>query len=167
MGEATGVHPSLSPPWDGELASALELLQWVNNISKGHLDAAAGGAFLSLTINEATTLIEKMVTNQSWGEDRTPAKTQKGMHTVKEAYMLAAKIDLLLMRFDERAVDINIGTVKALDSQMTYEVCGNVGHSSNDCSETHEDSTYINNGFHQQGGGNNGWSKPTSTTMPR
>jgi hypothetical protein len=34
-------------------------------MSKGHVDAAAGGAFLSLTINDATSLIKKMVTNQS------------------------------------------------------------------------------------------------------
>jgi hypothetical protein len=32
---------------------------------KGHIDAAAGGTFLSLTIDGATTLINKMVTNQS------------------------------------------------------------------------------------------------------
>ena len=32
-------------------------------MSKGHVDAAAGGTFLSLTINGATTLIEKMVAN--------------------------------------------------------------------------------------------------------
>jgi hypothetical protein len=36
-------------------------------MSRGHLDAAPGGAFLSLTINEAIALIEKMVTNQGWG----------------------------------------------------------------------------------------------------
>jgi hypothetical protein len=128
-------------------------------ISRGHLDAAAGGAFLSLTINEAMALIEKMVTNQGYDEDRAPAKTQKGMHTMKEADMLATKIDLLLKKFDEHATNTNIGTVNALDSQMTCEVCGNVGHSGNDCSKTHEDATYINNGFRQQGGGNNnGWS---------
>jgi hypothetical protein len=34
-------------------------------MSKGHIDAAGGGAFLSLTINNATTLIEKMVATQS------------------------------------------------------------------------------------------------------
>jgi hypothetical protein len=33
-------------------------------MSKGHLDAAAGGAFLSLTIDGAMTLIKKMVANQ-------------------------------------------------------------------------------------------------------
>jgi hypothetical protein len=69
-------------------------------MSRGHLDAAARGAFLSLTINEAMALIEKMVTNQGWGDDRAPAKTQKGMHTMKEADMLAAKIDLCLKKFD-------------------------------------------------------------------
>ena len=34
-------------------------------MSKGHVDAAAGGAFLSLTINEDTALIEQMVANQT------------------------------------------------------------------------------------------------------
>ena len=62
-------------------------------MSKGHVDATAGGTFLSLTINGATALIEKMVANQSWGEER---KQQKGMHTMKEADMLAAKLNLLL-----------------------------------------------------------------------
>jgi hypothetical protein len=36
---------------------------------KGHVDAAAGGAFLSLTIDNATTLIEKMVANQARGRN--------------------------------------------------------------------------------------------------
>jgi hypothetical protein len=74
-----------------------------------------------------------MVANQGWGEDRTPSKTQKGMHIVKEKDMLATKIDLLLQKFNERATDINTGTIKTMDSQMTCEVCGNVGHSGNDC----------------------------------
>jgi hypothetical protein len=33
------------------------------------MDAAAGGAFLSLTIRNATTLVEKMASNQSWNEE--------------------------------------------------------------------------------------------------
>jgi len=36
---------------------------------KGHVDATTGGAFLSLTINNAIALIEKMVANQSWVEE--------------------------------------------------------------------------------------------------
>ena len=43
-------------------------------MSKGHVDAAAGGAFLSLTINGATALIEKIVANQSWGRNKNNKK---------------------------------------------------------------------------------------------
>ena len=32
---------------------------------KGHVDAAVGGAFLSLTVDGAKALIEKMMANQS------------------------------------------------------------------------------------------------------
>jgi hypothetical protein len=35
MGEAAGVHPSLSPPRDGELAGAPKILQWVNTHIEG------------------------------------------------------------------------------------------------------------------------------------
>jgi hypothetical protein len=41
---------------------------------------------------------------------------------------------------------------------MTCEVCGDVGHSGNNCPETHEEVSYINKGFRQQQGNNNGWS---------
>jgi hypothetical protein len=42
--------------------------------SKGHVDAAAGGAFLSLTVDGAKALIEKMVANQSWGRSANNKK---------------------------------------------------------------------------------------------
>jgi hypothetical protein len=71
-------------------------------MSKGHVDAATGGAFLSLTATAAKALNEKMVANQSWGVER---KQQKGMHSVKEADMLAAKIDLLMKRLDNHAAE--------------------------------------------------------------
>ena len=120
--------------------------QGLTPMSKGHMDAAAGGVFLSLTIADAMALIEKMVANQSWGEEH---KQQNGMHIVKEADMFAAKMDLLLKRLDECATDKEamMGTVKAMDSQMTCEVYGEVGHSGNDCLETREEASYINNGF--------------------
>ena len=38
-------------------------------MSKGHVDAVAGGAFLYLTINNATALIEKMVPNKRRGKE--------------------------------------------------------------------------------------------------
>jgi len=99
---------------------------------RGHIDAATGGAFLSLTIDKATVLINKMVTNQSWGEER---KTQKATHTVKETDMLAAKIDLLMRRLDDCAQEKEpmTSTINTIDSRMTCEVYENVGHSGNDC----------------------------------
>ena len=68
---------------------------------------------------------------------------------MKEADMLAAKMDLLLKRLDERATDKEAmkGTVQTIDSQMTCEVCGEVRHSGNNYPETREDAAYINNGF--------------------
>jgi len=122
-------------------------------MSKGHVNAAAGGAFLSLTIENAMTLIEKMVASQSWGEGR---KTQNGMHTVKEMDLLAAKIDLLMKRLDGQATDPTTGTVQAIDSCMTCEECGNVGQMGINCHGTQEDASFINNGFRQQQQGN-GW----------
>jgi hypothetical protein len=35
------------------------------------MDVAAGGAFLSLTISQATALVETMASNQGWSEEIT------------------------------------------------------------------------------------------------
>jgi hypothetical protein len=65
--------------------------------------------------------------------------------------MLAAKMDLLLKRLNERAHEKEAmkATVLAMDSQMTCEVYGEIGHSGNDCPETCEEAFYINNVFRQ------------------
>ena len=58
-------------------------------------------------------------------------------------------MDLLLKRLNKRAHEKEAmkATVQATDLQMTCEVCGEVGHLVNDCPETHEEASYINNGF--------------------
>jgi hypothetical protein len=55
------------------------------------------------------------------------------MHTVKEKDLLAAKIDLSMKRLDDRIADkdATTSTVQAIDSHMTCEVFGDVGHSGN------------------------------------
>jgi hypothetical protein len=59
------------------------------------------------------------------------------MHSIKETDMLAAKIDLLLKKFEGYLQDkAQMQTIQALDARMTCEVCGNTGHSGNDCPET-------------------------------
>lgn len=43
----------------------------LTTISRAHLDAAAGGAYLDHTISQDKALIEKMVGNQGWNEERS------------------------------------------------------------------------------------------------
>jgi hypothetical protein len=62
-------------------------------IAQWHVDAAVGGDFFSLTIANATKLIDKMISNQGWSDDRLQPR-QRDTDTVKEADMLNAKMDL-------------------------------------------------------------------------
>jgi len=55
---------------------------------------------------------------------------------VKETDLLAAKIDLLMKRLDGQATDPTTGIVRAIDSRMTCEECGNVGHIGIHCPRT-------------------------------
>nr|AAX96699.1 Transposable element protein, putative [Oryza sativa Japonica Group]AAX96877.1 Transposable element protein, putative [Oryza sativa Japonica Group]ABA92517.1 Zinc knuckle family protein [Oryza sativa Japonica Group] len=127
-------------------------------MSRDHLDAAAGGAFFSKTVQGAIELIEKMVSNMGWSEERQQTR-QRGMHIVKETELLAAKLDLLMKCLDDHEKRPQ-GTIKALDSHVTCEVCGGMGHSRNDCPETREQAMYMgnNNGYRPQGG--QGWNQP-------
>ena len=69
----------------------------LTNSTRETMDAAAGGALLSLTIPAAIALVEKMASNQGWNEERVQTwKRGGGMHQLKEVDMLSAKIDLLL-----------------------------------------------------------------------
>jgi hypothetical protein len=64
-------------------------------------DATAGGAFLSLKLDEAAALIEKMASNQSWNEERVQSRKRGGMHELKEVDMMSAKLDLIMKKFEE------------------------------------------------------------------
>jgi hypothetical protein len=45
------------------------------------MDVVARGAFLSLTVAQAIALVEKMVSNQGWSEERTQTHERGGgMH---------------------------------------------------------------------------------------
>jgi hypothetical protein len=45
--------------------------------AREHIDAATGGYFFALSIEEAHKLVEKMATNQSWDEECTQIHTRK------------------------------------------------------------------------------------------
>jgi hypothetical protein len=109
------------------------------------MDAAARGAFLALIIDKATSLVEKMASNQGWNEERTQiCKRGGGMHQLKEVDMLSAKMDLLTRRLDERA-DEKKEVMHIHDSCMTCEECGDTGHLGSNCLELQEDVNYLNN----------------------
>jgi hypothetical protein len=92
------------------------------------MDVAAGGAFLSLTIRNATALVEKMASNQSWNEECTQTRKRGGaMHQLKEVDMLSAKMDLLMKKLEDQANEKK-EVMHIHDSRMTCEVCGNTGH---------------------------------------
>ena len=78
------------------------------------------------------------------------------MHSLKEADMLAAKMDLLTKRLENCKKMSAQETVQAMDTHMTCEVCGETRHSGYLCPETHEDLNFVNkdNGFCPR---NQGW----------
>jgi hypothetical protein len=117
----------------------------LSNNTRETIDAAAGGAFLSLTICQATTLVEKMASNQGWSEERTQTRKRGGgMHQLKEVDMLSAKMDLLMKRLDERATEKK-DVMHIHDARMTCEECGENGHMGANCLELKEDVNYLNN----------------------
>jgi len=58
--------------------------------------------------------------------------------------MLAAKMDLLMERLDERTVEKE-ELMHIHDSGMTCGDCGETGHIGTNCPELREDMNYINN----------------------
>jgi hypothetical protein len=108
----------------------------LTNKARENLDAATGGAFMSLNINNAIALMEKMVSNQGWYVERLQlSKKGKNTHRVKkEVNVLSAKIDLLMKRLEEQAnfKKDQWAIQQVYDSQVI-------------CPETQEDMNYNNN----------------------
>ena len=76
----------------------------LTNNTRETMDAAAGGAFLSLTLLAVTTLVEKMASNQGWNEERVQThKRGGGMHQLKEVDIISAKMDLQMKKLEDRA----------------------------------------------------------------
>ena len=112
----------------------------LNQRSQDHMGAAAGGAFLSLNVAGAKVLIDKIAPNQSWKGDRQPAHA-KGIHEIDSVNMLAVKMDLLMEKLESPHQEVN----QTMESQMTWEKCGNTGHSGKSCLFTQVDENSIGN----------------------
>jgi hypothetical protein len=119
----------------------------LTGLARSHLDAAAGGAFLQHNVKDAKDLIEKMVINQGWNEERLQPK-RRGVHALNEVDMLSAKMDLLMKKMEESSKQETIqpyATARAIESDSWCEVCGGDDHSGNNCPETKEEVSFINN----------------------
>ena len=104
------------------------------------MDAAAGGAFLSLDVAGARVLIDKVASNQSWKEERQPAHANR-IHEIDRVDRLVTKMDLLMIKLESPHQEVN-----QTESRMTCEKCGNTGHSGKSCPFTQEDEKSIGNG---------------------
>ena len=78
----------------------------LNQQAKDHIDAAAGGSFLSLDVAGAKALIDKIASNQSWRGDKQPARP-RGVHQIDSFDMLAAKMDLLMKKLESPHKEVN------------------------------------------------------------
>jgi hypothetical protein len=67
-----------------------------------HLDATAGGSFLSLTVEKVKLLMEKISENQGWSQDHTQ-HCHQSEETIEEVNALFIKMDDLLNWLDKRA----------------------------------------------------------------
>jgi hypothetical protein len=127
--------------------------------AREHIDAAARGSFFALSIEEAHKLIEKMASNQSWHDERTPSHTRK-VHQLEEMDMLTIKIDLLMKKLENPGLD----HLKKVDARVTCEECGETGHMGVNCLTVYQDANFVghsNNGFHPNQGFNSRWNKPS------
>jgi hypothetical protein len=120
---------------------------------------ATRGSFFALSIEEAHKLIEKIASNQSWDDERTPSRTHK-VHQLEEVDMLTTKIDLLMKKLENPGLD----HLKMVDARVTCEECGETGHMGVNCPMVYQDANFVdhsNNGFRLNQGFNSEWNKPS------
>jgi hypothetical protein len=130
---------------------------WEAASARKHIDAAAGGSFFVLCIEEARALIEKMAPSQSWNDECTHTCTRK-VHHLEEVHMLTAKIDLLMKKLEDLGPD----HLKMVNFCMTCEECRETGQMGINCPMTYQDVNFVvnSNGFHPNQGFSSGWNKP-------
>jgi hypothetical protein len=126
--------------------------------ARGHIDVVVGGYFFTLSIEEASKLIEKMA-NQSWDDGHTPSRTRK-VHQLEEVDMLTVKIDLLIKKHENPGLD----HLKMVDARVTCEEYGEIGHMGVNFPTICQDANFVhhsNTGFRPNQGFNSRWNKPS------
>ena len=74
----------------------------LNFASSNLLDSAAGGAFMEITLGDATKLLDNIMVNYSqWHTERS---SNKKVHAIEEINVLSAKMDELMKLFATKSV---------------------------------------------------------------
>jgi hypothetical protein len=77
----------------------------LNYMSRSILDSAAGGGFMTKTVNEAKAILEKMLQYFSqWHTKRAPSSSRK-INSVEEVDSLTAKVDAIYSYISKQNVD--------------------------------------------------------------
>ncbi|XP_060968298.1 uncharacterized protein LOC115704515 [Cannabis sativa] len=93
------------------------------NNTRTLIDAAAGGAFMRKSANEAFELLEEMaITNQQWSTEKGPTKKVAGMQEVDAITKLTAQVEALT----------KLVTAQAKQAQVVCKLCGGP-HTTNTC----------------------------------
>jgi hypothetical protein len=97
-----------------------------------------------------------MASNSTCSEERTqPRKKGGGIHHLKEANMVTAKLDLIMKKLDIEKKEV----MHINDSHMTCEECGDYRHSAISCPTLQEDVKFINNNTYYCPQQNQGWNQ--------
>jgi hypothetical protein len=88
-------------------------------ISRGMLDTAVGGAFMTKIVNEAKTILENMLQNFSqWHTERAPSSSRKVI-SVEEVDSLIAKVDVIYSYISKQNVD-NVSLQDLIENNAEY-----------------------------------------------
>ncbi|KAK1678776.1 hypothetical protein QYE76_039624 [Lolium multiflorum] len=122
-----GISPAdLSPPESSFLSGVLRPAEAavtlrLNFSSRNLLDSAAGGTFMSITLGEATKLLDNMMINYSeWHTERAPQG--KKVNSIEETSSLSDKIDAIMSMLvnDRTNVDPNNVPLASLVAQEEH-----------------------------------------------
>lgn len=92
--------------------------------SQEHLEAATGGAFVSIDVAGAKALVDKIASHKSWKGESQSAHI-KGVHQIDFIDMLAAKIDILMKKMESSYQKMS----QIVKSHIMCVTCGNTGYS--------------------------------------
>jgi len=96
-----------------------------------------------------------MASNSTCNDERTQSRKKGGIHHLKEADMVTAKLDLIMKKLDIEKKEV----MHINDSHMTCEECGDYGHSAVSCPTLQEDVNFINNNTYYHPQQNQGWNQ--------